>query len=415
MPRVTKQLPPNRADYTFGDLLYFHLFRQGSRARGIHSPWEIENICTLTGVSERVLRNWIAGQNLPNNFPSHLADELFGATPEAHADRAELLLKFEEGWARRRESRATPQFVVTPQSDPKTPPNPPQTPDELGKPVEILPVQSELPTTVSEPPSIDAPEIIPHATETTDPAQSAKPRRRALRTTALAVGLLVLALGGAVVLWPEPRPVPVALPPKPFTERLVLREPTTVPTPLGGPRVTPPSKELFFNPAPAVEPAPLAGTASPSPAPLPATSPNPATASQAQPPATVVAPAQRGQFEGVWRVTTQPNNTPQCPNRGREMNVTISALGLVTAMCVWNEAQKTCTVPPPWSNPRGSVDDRGLFEFTYFVVPNERSRGHENKLRGTIKGATGRGTYSQWRDGEGTICQDGNFTVQRLG
>lgn len=82
MPRIVKKLPPNRADYTFGDLIYFHVFDYGTRPAGspfakTGDPWEGGAFCDLIGIDLRTLRNWIGDKHLPDEI-GFLEKELFG-------------------------------------------------------------------------------------------------------------------------------------------------------------------------------------------------------------------------------------------------------------------------------------------------------------------------------------------------
>ncbi len=106
MPRITKTLPPDRADYSFGDLVYWHLFRNGTRpsvdpSDKVGRVWETNAICRLLQIHERTLRNWIRDRNLPDSVVP-LSNELFGDNSRWDDARIELQRRFEEGWALRR-------------------------------------------------------------------------------------------------------------------------------------------------------------------------------------------------------------------------------------------------------------------------------------------------------------------------
>ncbi|MEA2992803.1 MAG: hypothetical protein QOD40_1723, partial [Alphaproteobacteria bacterium] len=82
MARISKKLPDNRADYSFSDLVYWHLLRYGTRPKGnpsakVGRPWSLHNLAKLLDLDERTLRNWISGKSRPTDMEA-LADELFG-------------------------------------------------------------------------------------------------------------------------------------------------------------------------------------------------------------------------------------------------------------------------------------------------------------------------------------------------
>ncbi len=94
MPRRIKELPDRRADYSFGDLLYWHLFVFGTRPNcdpttRIGRPWEFQGFCALIGISDRTLWNWILDRNLPDDLVP-VDSELFGDNPQLHDWRIEL-------------------------------------------------------------------------------------------------------------------------------------------------------------------------------------------------------------------------------------------------------------------------------------------------------------------------------------
>ncbi|EJW10832.1 hypothetical protein A33M_3993 [Rhodovulum sp. PH10] len=115
MPRISKKLPRERTDYSFGDLVYWHLFVYGTRPRGSPAAkagraWEPGAICGLIGVTERTLRNWIADKHLPDSVIP-LERELFGDNPawdEARLELAEALRNSRARKARKPFSRLWP-------------------------------------------------------------------------------------------------------------------------------------------------------------------------------------------------------------------------------------------------------------------------------------------------------------------
>jgi hypothetical protein len=105
MARITRKLPADRADYNFADLVYWHVFKFGTRpnvdpSAKIGRPWDIDEIRGKLGVTQRTLRNWLAG-TLPDSITSlHIV--LFGDNPAWDDARRELQDVFERGWAAKR-------------------------------------------------------------------------------------------------------------------------------------------------------------------------------------------------------------------------------------------------------------------------------------------------------------------------
>jgi hypothetical protein len=102
MPRITKKLPADRADYTFGDLVYWHLFKFGTRpdidpAAKAGRLWDIDEARGKLGVTQKTLRNWIAKGILPDSITS-LQIMLFGKNHAWDDAKRELQEKFEQGW-----------------------------------------------------------------------------------------------------------------------------------------------------------------------------------------------------------------------------------------------------------------------------------------------------------------------------
>jgi hypothetical protein len=102
VPRKPKILPANRADFTYGDLVYWHLFRYGTRPSGdpsatIGRPWSIRRAAGEIKVEEHTIRNWMNGKRLPNNS-GPLARAIFGENPKWEKARAELEEKLVAGW-----------------------------------------------------------------------------------------------------------------------------------------------------------------------------------------------------------------------------------------------------------------------------------------------------------------------------
>jgi hypothetical protein len=82
MPRIVKSLPENRADCSFGDLVYWHLFVHGTRPDGDPSAkigrlWGLKDASAKLGISERALRYWLADKHLPDSITA-LERVIFG-------------------------------------------------------------------------------------------------------------------------------------------------------------------------------------------------------------------------------------------------------------------------------------------------------------------------------------------------
>lgn len=106
MPRITKKLPADRSDYSFGDLVYWHLFKYGTRPNGEPTAkagrvWDLDDICFILEITHRTLRNWIADKHLPDTI-TRLSGELFGNNSVWDDARLELQAKFEAGWTAKR-------------------------------------------------------------------------------------------------------------------------------------------------------------------------------------------------------------------------------------------------------------------------------------------------------------------------
>jgi hypothetical protein len=95
MPRIVKSLPENRADCSFGDLVYWHLFSYGTRPDGNPSAtmgrvWELKRASDELGISERALRYWLADKHLPDGITG-LERIIFGNSPVYDDWRFELV------------------------------------------------------------------------------------------------------------------------------------------------------------------------------------------------------------------------------------------------------------------------------------------------------------------------------------
>jgi hypothetical protein len=94
MPRNVKSLPENRADCSFGDLVYWHLFERGTRPDGDPSAkigriWGLKEASAKIGISDRALRYWLADKHLPDSI-APVERVLFGNSPVFDDWRLEL-------------------------------------------------------------------------------------------------------------------------------------------------------------------------------------------------------------------------------------------------------------------------------------------------------------------------------------
>jgi hypothetical protein len=150
MPRITKTLPENRADYSFGDLVYWHLFKYGTRPTGTPASkagrlWEPEAICGLLEITDRTLRNWLFDRHLPDSIVD-LTRELFGENPLWDDARLELQERLERTRAQKR-----PKVAATPVVAPEQLP----TPADAAEPATVEP-QPDLPPEPPPPPDVEA-------------------------------------------------------------------------------------------------------------------------------------------------------------------------------------------------------------------------------------------------------------------
>lgn len=114
MPRIVKKLPTDRANYSFGDLVYWHVLKFGTRPNIDPSartgrPWRIEQISAKLGKTSRTLRNWINDESLPEDVAA-LCMVLFGDNPRWDDARAELQERYERALAHRRISGVAPSM-----------------------------------------------------------------------------------------------------------------------------------------------------------------------------------------------------------------------------------------------------------------------------------------------------------------
>jgi len=94
MARIVKKLSPNRAEWSFGDLMYWHLRVYGTRPKGDPTSvagrlWETTAFCDACRITDRALRFWFRDEHLPDST-SAIAAVLFGDNPLWDERRLEL-------------------------------------------------------------------------------------------------------------------------------------------------------------------------------------------------------------------------------------------------------------------------------------------------------------------------------------
>jgi hypothetical protein len=96
MPYHDTQLPLERSEWSFGQLLGWHLFEHGSRRDIPHSAtagliWNLKEAARALQVTDKTLRNWLGDKNLPRETVQ-IEKALFGDRAEFGDWRLELRL-----------------------------------------------------------------------------------------------------------------------------------------------------------------------------------------------------------------------------------------------------------------------------------------------------------------------------------
>ncbi len=97
MPKKTKNLPDNRADWSFGAVLYWHFFIYGSRPdvhpdETIGRIWQPKDAFYAVGKSANTFWNWIDDRHLPFET-ANIESALFGTSKDFGEWRLELQTK----------------------------------------------------------------------------------------------------------------------------------------------------------------------------------------------------------------------------------------------------------------------------------------------------------------------------------
>ena len=263
MRPLIKKLPATRAEYSFGDLVYWHFFKFGTRpdvdpAAKIGRPWRREDAIRALKVTDRTLRNWINDSNPPKDIV-RLDEVLFGQNPLWADARLELQQAFER-------TSAAPSIVAQP-DEPE--------PDDVAPDQDALVAAGD--DLVSEPladaPSVpvepeqaepEQPNVTEHSDEEHAPSRAplpaggpskTQPRRKA---PALVAGVVVLF---GLYAWSQTSREP---------EKKIAANPGTVTSPARAPAPPPapppaPIRTAAPQPSPPPQPAPLPSRTAPAP------------------------------------------------------------------------------------------------------------------------------------------------------
>lgn len=124
VPRISKKLPDRRADYSFGDLIFWHFFVYGTRPNGdpcakVGRVWSLSEFRLSQHVSERTLNNWISERHLPDSTVK-AEKMLFGNKPAWDDARFELAeaLRRTRALKKTRKSRLARWFTGEPAEQP---------------------------------------------------------------------------------------------------------------------------------------------------------------------------------------------------------------------------------------------------------------------------------------------------------
>jgi hypothetical protein len=262
MRQIIKKLPPDRADYSFGELVYWHFFDYGTRPTGdpdhkAGRRWGRKEAYDALGITDRGFRNWLNDENPPRDIV-RLCEVLFGDNARWDDRRIELQEKFDRISAPGEGRDASPKTdAPTLDEAPASPEAPPPADPELPVDETLNPEAGEPPE-ASEPP---APEI-GHSLAPRSSGPGPRPLpRHAVR--AFVAGLAVLLGIYGWVQWTRNGDKPGLRPEKPVAEIA----PPKAPTPDAGvseqprPEALPaPSKQAAVppveQPAPRQEPLP---------------------------------------------------------------------------------------------------------------------------------------------------------------
>jgi len=118
MPKKVIILPENRSDWSFGQVLWWHLCVQGTRPTGkptdkITQLWPIKKAAKDLGVSQRGLWNWLNDASQPYDT-ANIEQVLFGSNPDYADWRAELVRKLYETRTRREQAKKQAIEAATP-------------------------------------------------------------------------------------------------------------------------------------------------------------------------------------------------------------------------------------------------------------------------------------------------------------
>ena len=250
MPRIVKSLPENRADCSFGDLVYWHLFVHGTRPDGDPSAkigrlWGLKDASAKLGISERALRYWLADKHLPDSITA-LERVIFGDSRLFDDWRLELVEALRKtrlknaGKAPTSSGKPPARLIIGGAVVPfEVGPDPDEEgPEDENTVYEIVPVQhvfKDEPVRNSQGEIVvPQPEILHSIPKAKPKPTSSQPGSRPRRTAAVAVVGITTLLG--LYAWTSSRPketvVIAELPRKPDLPETTAAPPSTP----GGPK-----------------------------------------------------------------------------------------------------------------------------------------------------------------------------------
>jgi hypothetical protein len=118
MPKKTKAIPDDRAEWTFGEALYWHFFMFGTRPDGSPTArtgkvWDPKLAADAAGVSVRGFWYWVDDRHLPYDT-KNIERALFGESTEFDEARNELRRLLREGRAAMAKASATSDTTADP-------------------------------------------------------------------------------------------------------------------------------------------------------------------------------------------------------------------------------------------------------------------------------------------------------------
>jgi PAN domain len=108
VPKKTKAIPDDRAEWSFGDALYWHFFIYGTRPQGdpddpVGRTWDPKEAANASGVTVRGFWNWVDDRHYPYDTKT-VEKALFGDSKAFASARQELRRLLQESRQRQREA-----------------------------------------------------------------------------------------------------------------------------------------------------------------------------------------------------------------------------------------------------------------------------------------------------------------------